>query len=202
MCASRKRVETLVGGGARHTTNAPFTYNPRRCPPSPFPPPRRSAPSRYVARSRSRRAREAGPSRREKRRRLRCRVFVAPASRRAGRADETTGFRANAVDARRPREGNRSVKRPHPPSWGTGAPPLRPDSRDAGRDPNPLIRVWRSPPPSGCAFSSFEGRARATNDEPRTTLTTFHYYYCYCYCYAQVAARKTLRKRAAAAPSR
>ena len=75
MCASRKRVETLVGGGARHTTNAPFTYNPRRCPPSPFPPPRRSAPSRYVARSRSRRAREAGPSRREKRRRLRCRVF-------------------------------------------------------------------------------------------------------------------------------
>ena len=174
MCASRKRVETLVGGGARHTTNAPFTYNPRRCPPSPFPPPRRSAPSRYVARSRSRRAREAGPSRREKRRRLRCRVFVAPASRRAGRADETTGFRANAVDARRPREGNRSVKRPHPPSWGTGAPPLRPDPRDAGRDPNPLIRVWRSTTVWLRFFLLRRTRARDRTTERRTTNDAHH----------------------------
>lgn len=56
-----------------------------------------------------------------------------------------------------------------------------------------LLSGFGGPPPSGCAFSSFEGRARATNDERRTTLTTFHYYYYYyyCYCYAQVAARKT-----------
>ena len=90
-------VKTRVGVARGTRTNAPFTSNPRRCPPSPFPPPRRSAPSRYVARSRSRRAREPGPPRREKRRRLRCRVFVARASRRTGRADGTAGSRANAV---------------------------------------------------------------------------------------------------------
>ena len=62
-------VKTRVGVARGTRTNAPFTSKPRRCPPSPFPPPRRSAPSRYVARSRSRRAREPGPPRREKRRR-------------------------------------------------------------------------------------------------------------------------------------
>ena len=167
MFASRKRVETLVGGGARHTRTHrsriihedvrlhPFLLRGARL---------RQGTS--LARVHGARAK---PDRRDGRRRLRCRVFVAPASRRAGRADETTGFRANAVDARRPRAGNRSVKPPHPPSWGIGAPPLRPDPRDAGRDPNPLIRVWRSTTVWLRFFLLPRRRATTTNDERRTT---------------------------------
>ena len=108
------RRSSAVARGTR--TNAPFTSQPRRCPPSPFPLPRRSAPSRYVSRSSSWRAREPGPPRRAKRRRLRCRVFAAPASRQTARANASTGSRANAAGARRPRDGVCPVERLPSPS--------------------------------------------------------------------------------------
>ena len=70
-----------------------------------------------------------------------------------------------------------------------------------------LLSGFGGPPPSGCAFSSFEGRARATNDERRTTnderrsppsitititVTVTH----------RSPRARPLRRRAAAAPSR
>ena len=115
MCARRKR-DTRVGGGSRHTHDrtvhvstakmSAFTLSSsaalgsvkvRRSP-------------AFTARSRTRTAATV------KRRRLRCRVFVAPASRRTARAEETTGSRANAVGARCPREGDCPVARPPSPS--------------------------------------------------------------------------------------
>ena len=201
------RVETLVGGGARHTTNAPFTYNPRRCPPSPFPPPPlpRLRQGTSLARVHGARAKpdrrdgsNAGASDAEFSWRLR-------PGERGERTRRPAFARTRSTRVVRVRGIVRSNARiPH-----RGAPehllyaPIRatPDATQT------LLSGFGGPPPSGCAFSSFEGRARATNDERRTTnderrsppsitititVTVTH----------RSPRARPLRRRAAAAPSR
>jgi len=81
-------------------TNAPFTFRKsRRCPHSPFPPPRRSAPSRYVSRARTRRL---------------ARTRIAPAIRKTDRdrrRRDAEFFRVDTSSARETRErGDRDAR--------------------------------------------------------------------------------------------
>ena len=176
MFASRKRVETLVGGGARHTRThrSRIIHEDVRLHP-------------FLLRGA----------------RLRQGTSLARVHGARAKPDRRDGRNAGAFDAEfswrlRPGERGERTRRPafartrstrvvrvrgivrsnaRIPHRGASGHLLYAPIRATPDATQTLLSGFGGPRPSGCAFSSFEGRARderrTTNDERRTTLTSF-----------------------------